>query len=277
MTHCFPRHSARRTRQRRRIALGIEVSPCRDGNVARPAVGSGHDNTRLAFGSDRVDSARLLFELGAGLGGFACRFGCNHRTGLFLDTCSADFASWPPKRSDFRLDDLSLRGLNPGLWNDAPAGGTDALGAAYGVEGLIKLATATLSIATAVVLWPLIPKLVALPSPAQLEQLNAKLSATILEQEHTTALLRASEARGRTANVGLERWGTEQTAELREANAQLTTALAQRLSALQALAISEEAFRTSFEAAVVGKVQVDPASARILRGRIQVPERTPAV
>jgi PAS domain S-box-containing protein len=136
---------------------------------------------------------------------------------------------------------------------------------AYGVEGLIKLATAALSIATAVVLWPLIPKLVALPSPAQLEQLNAKLSATILEQEHTTALLRASEARGRTANVGLKRRGTEQTAELREANAQLTTALAQRLSALQALAISEEAFRTSFEAAVVGKVQVDPASARILR------------
>jgi PAS domain S-box-containing protein len=136
---------------------------------------------------------------------------------------------------------------------------------AYGVEGLIKLATAALSIATAVVLWPLIPKLVALPSPAQLEQLNATLSATILEQEHTTALLRASEARGRAANFDLKQRVTEQTVELREANAQLTDALAQRLSALQALAISEEAFRTSFEAAVVGKVQVDPASARILR------------
>jgi PAS domain S-box-containing protein len=45
----------------------------------------------------------------------------------------------------------------------------------------------------------------------------------------------------------------------------LTAALAERLCALRDLAISEEAFRTSFEAAVVGKVQVDPASGRILR------------
>lgn len=136
---------------------------------------------------------------------------------------------------------------------------------AYGIEGLVKLATAVISVATAVVLWPLIPRLVALPSPAQLERLNAQLSTTLREQEQTTALLRDSEARGRTANVELEQRVAEQTAELRETNAQLTDALAQRLEALHALAGSEEAFRTSFEAAVVGKVQVDPASNRILR------------
>ena len=39
----------------------------------------------------------------------------------------------------------------------------------YKVDGVIKLITAVLSIGTAVVLWPLIPKLVALPSPAMLE------------------------------------------------------------------------------------------------------------
>jgi PAS domain S-box-containing protein len=136
---------------------------------------------------------------------------------------------------------------------------------AYGIEGLIKLVTAVLSIGTAAILWPLIPRLVALPSPAQLERLNGELSATIAEQEKTAALLRDSEARGRTANIELERQVAEQTAELRSANARLTEALAQRTTALQALAISEEEFRASFEAAAVGKAQVEPATARILR------------
>jgi PAS domain S-box-containing protein len=136
---------------------------------------------------------------------------------------------------------------------------------AYGIEGLIKFATAAISVATAVVLWPLIPKLAALPSPAKLELLNSTLSATILNLQHTTALLRDSEAHVRAANVELERRVAEQIAELKEANAHLTDALAQRLSALRDLAISEEAFRASFEAAVVGKIQVDPASGHILR------------
>ncbi|EJL32062.1 signal transduction histidine kinase [Caulobacter sp. AP07] len=41
---------------------------------------------------------------------------------------------------------------------------------AYGVEALIKVATAILSIATAGILWTLIPKLLALPSAAELER-----------------------------------------------------------------------------------------------------------
>ena len=77
--------------------------------------------------------------------------------------------------------------------------------------------------------------------------------------------LRQSEARVRTANAELERRVAEQTQELTCANAGLTEALAQRTRALQELARSEEAFRTSFEAAAVGKAQVDPTSARILR------------
>ncbi len=91
---------------------------------------------------------------------------------------------------------------------------------AYGIEGIIKAITALLSIATAAVLWPLIPKLVALPSPAQLQQLNLKLAATIAEQEHTAKLLRESEAQVRSSNVELERRVAERTAELTEALAQ---------------------------------------------------------
>ena len=62
---------------------------------------------------------------------------------------------------------------------------------AYGVEGLIKLVTAILSIATAVILWPLIPKAAALPSAAELErrveQRTAELARVVEEQKATLA------------------------------------------------------------------------------------------
>jgi two-component sensor histidine kinase len=103
---------------------------------------------------------------------------------------------------------------------------------AYGIEGVIKAITAVASIATAILLWPLIPKLVALPSPARLEQLNAELEANIAEQRHTAELLKQSEARVRAANLSLERRVADQTAELRSANAHLTEALEQRTAAL---------------------------------------------
>lgn len=136
---------------------------------------------------------------------------------------------------------------------------------AYWVEGLTKLLTAMISITTAIILWPLIPRLVALPSPSQLERLNGDLTKTIEAQERTAALLRDSEARERRANLELERRVSEQTVELKAANARLTEALSQRSSALNELARTEKEFRASFEAAAVGKAQVEPGSARILR------------
>ena len=53
---------------------------------------------------------------------------------------------------------------------------------AYGVEGLIKLVTGLLSTATAVLLWPLIPRVAALPSAAQLEALNLDLERRVAER-----------------------------------------------------------------------------------------------
>jgi signal transduction histidine kinase len=46
----------------------------------------------------------------------------------------------------------------------------------YGWEALIKVVTAIASVGTAIVLWPLIPKALALPSPLQLREANAELS-----------------------------------------------------------------------------------------------------
>jgi two-component sensor histidine kinase len=99
---------------------------------------------------------------------------------------------------------------------------------AYGIEGLVKLLTAALSLPTAAILWPLIPKAVALPSASQLTSLNLQLTTTVAEQARTEALLRESEARVRQSNQELERRVEARTAELVEANARLTDTLAQR-------------------------------------------------
>jgi len=99
---------------------------------------------------------------------------------------------------------------------------------AYGIEGIIKVITALLSIATAGILWPLIPKLVALPSASQLQQLNFQLLFKVDEHERTTQLLRQSETRVRQSNAELERRVEERTAELVAANARLSQALEQR-------------------------------------------------
>lgn len=45
----------------------------------------------------------------------------------------------------------------------------------YGFEGLIKAATAGVSVVTAIALWPLLPRVLALPSPRQLREANASL------------------------------------------------------------------------------------------------------
>lgn len=62
----------------------------------------------------------------------------------------------------------------------------------YGFQGLFKLATAGISLATAVVLWPAIPRAVALPSPAQLRQKTAALEAEVARREASEAALRES-------------------------------------------------------------------------------------
>jgi len=50
----------------------------------------------------------------------------------------------------------------------------------YGIEGLVKAATAAASLVTAGMLWPLLPKLLTIPSPFELRQVQAAL-----EEEET--------------------------------------------------------------------------------------------
>src|SRR6185437_10417764 len=47
----------------------------------------------------------------------------------------------------------------------------------YGAEGLVKLLTAAVSVATAIVLWPLMPNFLSIPSPKELQQKIQELEA----------------------------------------------------------------------------------------------------
>ena len=58
----------------------------------------------------------------------------------------------------------------------------------YGVEGLIKAATAAVSLLTAAALWPLLPVALAVPSPAQMRAANDALREAEDHLRHTVEL-----------------------------------------------------------------------------------------
>jgi signal transduction histidine kinase/CheY-like chemotaxis protein len=70
---------------------------------------------------------------------------------------------------------------------------------AYWLDGAVKLVTAIISIAAAIVLWPLIPRALALPSPQILREANESLAQQIAERDRAEVALRASESRLRQA------------------------------------------------------------------------------
>src|SRR6266403_820908 len=63
----------------------------------------------------------------------------------------------------------------------------------YGIEGIIKALTAAASIVTAVMLWPLLPKLLALPSPSQLRRAEAALAQEGMHRREAEDMLRQSQ------------------------------------------------------------------------------------
>ena len=83
----------------------------------------------------------------------------------------------------------------------------------YGLQGLVKVLTATVSLITAMALWPLLPKLLALPSPALLNEKADRLEAEIARRELVERALRA-------AHGELERRVAERTRELAAAKAE---------------------------------------------------------
>ncbi|SDB57373.1 two-component system sensor histidine kinase NtrB [Belnapia rosea] len=65
----------------------------------------------------------------------------------------------------------------------------------YGLEGAVKAVTAVVSVVTAIALWPLLPRVLALPSSADLARANTALSREVAERREAEARARQSEAR----------------------------------------------------------------------------------
>jgi signal transduction histidine kinase len=63
----------------------------------------------------------------------------------------------------------------------------------YGIEGIVKALTAVASIFTAVVLWPLLPKILAIPSPSQLREARAALAQEGIHRREAEEMLRQSQ------------------------------------------------------------------------------------
>jgi signal transduction histidine kinase len=85
---------------------------------------------------------------------------------------------------------------------------------AYWLDGVIKALTATVSLVTSVLLWPLIPKAVALPSPAQLESANQDLQFQIEQRNRDIAERKSLEEQLKKKNEEL----LEQNHRVQEAN-----------------------------------------------------------
>jgi PAS domain S-box-containing protein len=113
----------------------------------------------------------------------------------------------------------------------------------YWLDGMVKLFTAMVSIFTAAAMWWVMPKALAMPSMAQLEDANRRLQHEIGERERAEGALR-------DVNAQLEQRVAARTAELEGE-------VAQRRRAEETLRASEERWRSMFEASAVGIALTD--------------------
>jgi len=113
----------------------------------------------------------------------------------------------------------------------------------YWLSGLAKAITAVISLFTASELAPLIPKLLALPSPAQLEATNRELEKQIIERSQAEVALQK-------LNSELEIRVAERTIELKQANWQLQDEMAKRKR-------TEDTLRSLYKVSTARKLSFD--------------------
>jgi len=113
-------------------------------------------------------------------------------------------------------------------------------------QATIDSLCAVISLATAVIVWPLLPKLLAIPSPEQLRMINRELRDEKIKLEHTQMELQ-------NAYTEVEQRVKERTAELVVANESLHAEIAERKHVEEELRVSEEKFRLYFQNSPLGK------------------------
>ena len=96
----------------------------------------------------------------------------------------------------------------------------------YLASGILKAITALVSVGTAIVLWPLLPKVLVISSPRQLALVNRDLQQSLLDRQMT--------------NSALEQRVGERTQQIEAANLALKEEVAQRSRAEEALRDAKE-------------------------------------
>lgn len=126
---------------------------------------------------------------------------------------------------------------------------------AYGVEAFIKGITAAASIVTAIALWPLLPKLVALPSPAQLQAALDRLQGEMVERERAEEMLRQSQ---KLQAVG------QLTAGIAHDFNNLLTVITGNLERLQRQSRGEETSSRNIESALIATERAGKLTSQLL-------------
>jgi signal transduction histidine kinase len=106
----------------------------------------------------------------------------------------------------------------------------------YHLEDGVKILTAMLGVASAVAVWPMMPRALALPSTQSLKDVNDFL-------KHENARRREAERAATDAKVSLEQRVAERTEELARSNVQLEQEIQERQRTEQALRYSETLLR----------------------------------
>lgn len=120
----------------------------------------------------------------------------------------------------------------------------------YWLDAIVTAATALVSVTTAIMLWPLIPKALQLPSTAQLHDAVRQLEAEVAERK-------AVEAKLASLNETLELRVEERTRELQEANRLLEAEVASRTAIERALHAEKERAQVTLRSIGDGVITTD--------------------